>query len=208
MSIPELHEAAAADQLPRSPIRLEGRVRCADPIHTPDGERLALFHRDVEVQLADGSWRTIERFRDARAIDLWQRTVSIPVDLTQVGEPVLTIPHLWEGAPDQLDASHRPAVERLAAERGPIRAARATTRRVMLVDELTVLGLPARDVSGAPRLDPPPGGYLVSTVELDVAMRLLAGPHRSRMLAGFGLVGVGAVAAAIGLVAAVLQLLA
>jgi hypothetical protein len=31
----------------------------------------------------------------------------------------------------------------------------------------------------------------VSTVELDVAMRLLAGPHRRRMLAGYaiGLVG-------------------
>jgi hypothetical protein len=67
--LPDLREAAAADQLPRTAIRLEGRVRCADPIVTADGERVALLHRDVEVQLPNGAWRTIERLRDARPID-------------------------------------------------------------------------------------------------------------------------------------------
>jgi hypothetical protein len=207
MSVPELHEAAAADALPRTAVRLEGRVRCADPIRTPDGERLALLHRDVEVQLRNGSWRTIERLRDARHVDLWQRTVSVPLDLAQVAEPLVTIPHLWEGSPDELDVSHRPALERLA-EQGPLRRARATTRRVMLVDQLTVLAVPARDPSGALRLDPPPGGYLASTVDLDVAMRLLAGPHRQRMLTGFGFVAIGVVAGLIGAVTALVQLLA
>jgi hypothetical protein len=207
-SLPDLHAAAAADTLPRSVVRLEGRVRCADPIQLPDGERLALLHRDVQVQLPDGSWKTIERLRDARPIDLWQRTVSVPVDLGRLAEPLVTIPHLWEGSLDELDPTHRPAVERLAAQQGPPRRARATTRRVTLVDELTVLGVPARDGSGTLRLDPPPGGYLASTVELDVAMRLLAGPHRRRMLFGFGMVAIGAVAGLIGIVAAVVRLLA
>lgn len=208
MSLPELHEAARGDALPRFAVRLEGRVRCADPIRGPDGERLALLHRDVEVELERGGWRTIERFRDARPIDLWQRTVSVPLDLGQVAEPLVTIPHLWEGQADELDASHRPAVERLAAEYGRPLRARATTRRVMLVDELIVLAVPARDPGGALRLEPPQGGYLASTVDLDVAMRLLAGPHRRRMLTGFGLVAIGAVSGLVGALAAVVQLLA
>lgn len=208
MSLAELQESAAADALPRTPVRVEGRVRCADPIRTPDGERLALLHRDVEVELPNGAWRTIERFRDARQIDLWQRTVSVPLDLGQLAEPLVTIPHLWEGTPDELDPTHRPALERLAAEQGPARRARATTRRVMLVDEIIVLAVPTRDRDGSLRLDPPAGGYLAATVDLDVAMRLLAGPHRQRMLTGFGLVAIGAVAGLIGAVAAVIQLLA
>jgi hypothetical protein len=63
----------------------------------------------------------------------------------------------------------------------------------MLVDHLIVLAEAARDERGALRLDPPPGGFLVATVELDVAMRLLAGPHRRRMLAGYAVTAVGAV---------------
>jgi hypothetical protein len=207
MSLPDLTGAAAAGELPQGAVRVEGRVRCADPIHTPNGERLALLHRDVDVQLPNGTWRTIERLRDARPIDLWQRTVSVPLDLGQLAEPLVTIPHLWEGPPNELDPTHQPAVERLAAEQGPPRRARAMTRRVMLVDELTVLAVPSRDQTGSLRLDPPPGGYLASTVDLDVAMRLLAGPHRRRMLTGFGLVAIGAVAGLIGAVATVIQLL-
>jgi hypothetical protein len=208
VSLADLAQAAAAGELPPTAVRVAGRVRCATPIPTADGERLALLHRDVEVELADGTWKTIERFRDARPIDLWQRTVSVPLDLARLAEPLVTIPHLWEGSPDELDSTHRPAVDRVADEQGPLRRARATTRRVMLVDELTVLAVPRRGDDGALRLDPPPGGYLASTVDLDVAMRLLAGPHRRRMLTGFGLVAIGAVAGLIGAVAVVVQLLA
>jgi hypothetical protein len=71
-----------------------------------------------------------------------------------------------------------------------------------------VLAIAARDGNGALRLDPPAGGYLAATVDLDVAMRLLAGPHRQRMLAGFGLVALGAVAGLIGAAAALVRLMA
>jgi hypothetical protein len=57
------------------------------------------------------------------------------------------------------------------------------------------------------RLDPPPGGFLASTVDLDVAMRLLAGPHRGRMLAGYGLAAVGVAVLVVALVAGVAGLL-
>ena len=206
-SLPDLHAAAARNKLPRGEVRVEGRVRCSDPIRAADVGRLALLHRDVEVEQPDGRWRLIERLRDARTIDLWERSTSVPLDLGQLAEPLITIPHQWEGSPAELDATHQPAVARVSAEHHPPRRARAVTRQVMLVDQLIVVAVPVRTADGALRLDPPPGGFLVATVELDVALRLLAGPHRRRMIAGYAVSAAGLVALAIGLGTLVLALL-
>jgi hypothetical protein len=198
----DLQDLATRDRLPSGLVRIEGRVRCANPLVLPSGDRLAALHRDVEVELPDGQWRLIERVREARAIDLWERAASVPLDLANLAEPLITIPQVWEGSPAELGDSYRPILDRLAANEGPARRARATTRRVSLVDQLIVLAMPERDQAGRLRVRPPPGGFLAANVELDTAMRLLAGPQRTRMLAGFavGAIGVAAVVAgAIGL---------
>lgn len=201
--IGELQALAAGDQLPPSPVRVEGRVRCANPLLTADGDRLAALHRDAEVQLPDGRWRVIERLRETRPIDLWERTASVPIDLSEAAEPLITIPQVWEGRASELGEAYRPALDRLAAEAGSptaasAAAARATTRQLTLADRLIVLAVPARDEGGRLRLTPPPGGYLIAGVELDTAMRLLAGPRRRRMLMGFSLCLVGSVVALVG----------
>ena len=175
---------------------------------TPAGERLALLHRDLELQSADGRWRTIERARDARPVDLWQRSASVRLDLAQVAEPLIAIPLVWEGDPAELSASVQPAVERVRAEHGPLQRARATTRQVLLVDELIVLATPARGEEGKLRVDPPPGGYLVTNADLDVAMRLLAGPHRRRMVAGYAVAFASLLVTVAGLIAVVVTLIA
>ncbi|HJT64733.1 MAG TPA: hypothetical protein VJ839_08190 [Candidatus Limnocylindria bacterium] len=206
-SLSDLRAAAARDELPRGEVRVEGRVRCSDPIRTADGERLALLHRDVEVEQPDGRWRLIERLRDARTIDLWERSTSVQLDLGQLAEPLITIPHRWEGTPAELDATHQPAVARVSAENRPPRRARAVTRQVMLVDQLIVVAVPGRTTDGALRLDPPSAGFLVATVELDVALRLLAGPHRRRMIAGYAVSAAGLLALAVGIGTLVLAVL-
>ena len=204
-SLPALQDKAARDQLPKGPVRVEGRVRCANPLVTPDGDRLAALHRDVEVQLPDGRWRVIERLREARTVDLWERSASVRLDLADLAEPFISIPRVWEGSPSDLGGSYRPAVDRVAGEVGTLHRARATTRQLSLVDQLIVLAIPRRDEHGRLRLEPPSGGYLATNVELDTAMRLLAGPNRTRMLTGYavGAIGVAAlVAGAIGLLVA------
>jgi hypothetical protein len=173
----------------------------------PDGDRLAALHRDVEVRSPDGRWRTIERLRDSRPIDLWERTASVALDLAVMTEPLITIPHRWDGSPTELDETYRPAVARLEEEFGPPSAARATTRQLTLVDQLIVLAAVERDENDRVRLVPPPGGMLVANVELDTAMRLLAGPHRTRMLVGFAVVAVGGALAVLGLIALAVTLL-
>ena len=76
-------------------------------------------------------------------------------------------------------------------------------RRRRLIDRLLVLASITRDAAGGIALAPPPGGYLVSSLELDDAMRLLGGPRPRLLLAGTAAIWVGA--ALIG--AAVLALL-
>jgi len=194
----DLQDLAARDQLPPGLVRVEGRVRCAKPLVLPGGDRVAALHRDVEVELPDGRWRVIERVREARTIDLWERAASVPLDLADLAEPLITIPHVWEGSPAELGDSYQPALDRMAGEFGPPRRARSTTRQLSLVDQLIVLALPGRDGTGRLQLRPPSGGFLAATVELDTAMRLLAGPGRTRMLAGFAVGAVGAVIAVAG----------
>jgi hypothetical protein len=69
---------------------------------------------------------------------------------------------------------------------------------VSVVERLLVLAVAARDPDGRVRLAPPPGGYVITALDLDDAMRLAAGPRRRFLLAGVGLIVVGC----LGLVAA------
>lgn len=176
------------DELPDRPLRVSGRIRCREPLVVGDGERLVAFHRDVEVRIGQ-TWRSVERMREARSFELWDHDGSVTVDPAAAAEPLITIPHVWRGSPDELEEPHASAATRLAERHGPISEARATTRTINVTDRLLVLGRPTRDPQGVARLDPPAGGYLISNLELPDAMRLLGGRHR-RAAAG-GVVGIG-----------------
>jgi hypothetical protein len=184
------------EPLPSRPIRVVGRIRCRDPLDAGDGERLVAFHRDVEVRLG-GRWRSVERMRETRSFELWDHDGSLTMDPALAAEPLITIPQVWRGTASELSEPHASAAARLA-ERHDAAAteARATTRSINVTDRLLVVARASRDPSGAVRLDPPDGGYLISTVALEDAMRLLGGTNR-RAAAG----GVVGLALAIGLLA-------
>jgi hypothetical protein len=63
------------------------------------------------------------------------------------------------------------------------------TRTINVADRLLVVARVERDPTGAVVLRPPEGGYLISAVALDDAMRLLGGTNR-RAAAG-GVIGLG-----------------
>ena len=184
------------------PVRVAGRVRCVDPIVLPGGERLALLHRDIDVHLASGRWQPIERIRESRAIDLWERGTAIALDPTQVAEPIVAIPQVWQGSPAELPEALQRAVDQVGRSSGPITEARSVTRTILLVDELLVLGQPGIGPGGEPAMLPPEGGLIVSNLALDDAMRILGGRHRRLLTLGLGTAAVGAVLALVGLVGA------
>ena len=197
------------DPVPDRPVRLSGRIRCPDPIITADDERLVAIHRDVEVRLSDGRWRTIERVRETRGMELWDHDGSLPLDLARAAEPLVTIPHVWRGDVAALEQEgHLAAVRRLAQEGlGPM-AARSVTRTISTVDRLLVLARPVAAEGGGIALEPPAGGFVVSALELPDAMRLLGGPRRRWLLAGAALTAAGVLTAVAALVITVATALA
>lgn len=209
LRVGELLDLAPADPLPRRPVRVLGRIRCAEPIITSQDDRLVAFHRDVEVATPRGGWRSIERLRETRSFELWDHDGSLEVDPAQAAEPLVVLPHVWAGPVEELDETYAGALARVAAEQGqPVRA-RSTTRMVSVVDRLLVLAAVTRGSDGRVALAPPRGGYVVSALELDDAMRLLGGPHRRLMLAGMAaaalsvvLLGAAVLVVVVGLAAA------
>jgi hypothetical protein len=187
--------------LPERPVRVAGRIRCPDPMVTDRDERLVALHRDVEVRLPDGRWRAIERLRETRGFELWDHDGSLPLDASRAAEPLVTIPHVWRGDAAELeDEGHRAAVTRLEREGQRPVAARSVTRAISVVDRLLVLARPVRAEDGRVVLEPPPGGFVISSLDLPDAMRLLGGPRRTWLLGGAGLVGLGVVLTALALV--------
>ena len=209
LRVGELLDLAPGDPLPQRPVRVVGRIRCAEPIITAQDDRLVAFHRDVEVATARGRWRGIERLRETRSFELWDHDGSLEVDPAQAAEPLVVLPHVWSGSVTELDESYAAALARLTAEQGPPMGARASTRMVSVVDRLLLLAAITRGADGRVALAPPPGGYIVSALDLDDAMRLLGGPHPRMMLAvtaavalSVALLGVAAVLLVVGFTAA------
>ena len=194
-------EALRLEEPPLRPVRVSGRIRCLDPLVAPDGERLVAYHRDVEVRSATGGWRTIERLRETRSFELWDHAGSMSVDPTGAAEPLLTIPLVWEGKPDDIGDEHKPGVARVAREEGQPVAARAVTRTISEVDRLLVLAQVRAHGSRRASLEPPKGGFVISSLELDAAMRLLGGQHRRQLTFAIGLLALGGVLLIGGLVA-------
>lgn len=173
--------------LPARPVRVAGRIRCREPLEMGGGERLVAFHRDVDI-LVGGTWRTLERLRETRSFDLWDHDGALPVDPAQAAEPLVVIPHVWRGSPSELEEPHASAVARLVERHGPATEARAITRGINVTDRLMLLARARRDEAGHVVLEPPEGGYLVTNLALDDAMRLLGG--RNRRLATLGVIAV------------------
>ena len=189
LRVGELLDLASGDPLPERPVRVVGRIRCAEPILTSQDDRLVALHRDVAVAAPRGRWRSIERLRETRSFELWDHDGSLAVDPAQAAEPLVVLPHVWSGSVTELDESYAAALARVTAEQGaPVRA-RASTRMVSVVDRLLMLATITRDGDGRVALGPPPGGYILSALDLDDAMRLLGGPRRRLMLAGAAAVG-------------------
>jgi hypothetical protein len=183
LRVGELLDLGPGNPLPMRPVRVVGRIRCAEPIVTAQDDRLVAIHRDVEVSV-QGGWRSVERLRETRSFELWDHEGSLTVDPAEAAEPLVTLPHVWAGTPDELDGSYAAALSRVTAEQGAPRRARATTRMVSVIDRLLLLAVVRRDRDGRIRLAPPPGGYILSALELDETMRLLGGSRPRLMLAG------------------------
>lgn len=199
--IGDLADAADAGSV----LRVAGRIRCRDPLHADGGERLVAYHRDVEVRLPNGGWRSLERLREARSFELWDHDGSATLDPSLAADPLITIPSIWRGDVAELNEPHASAARALSERLGEAAVeARATTRTINVTDRLLVLARVGVRPDGGVALEPPDGGYLITNLALDDAMRLLGGRHRRLTALAVAGIGAGSVLAVAGLVGAVI----
>lgn len=187
----------SGDPLPERAVRVSGRLRCRDPLEMGGGERLVAFHRDVEVR-AGGTWRSVERLRETRSFELWDHDGSLTLDPAEAAEPLVVIPKVWRGDPATLEEPHAAAAARLVERAGAVTEARAITRSLNVTDRLLVLARVTRAQDGSPSLAPPDGGYVITNLAIDDAMRLLGGRNRRLVAASVAGLGIAIALLAIG----------
>src|SRR5437899_3057358 len=117
-------------------------------------------------------------------------------------------PRLREGRADELGGELASGRARVGTEEGPPVAARAVTRTIAEVDRLLVLAQVRVAGGGGAGLEPPPGGFVISALELDAAMRLLGGPHRRQLALAIAVLAVGGLLLVAGVVAGLANLIA
>jgi len=185
-----LRLAAAGE---RRYVAVHGRVDAEDPFL--DAADRPLVYRRTRIEVRErGRWRRVEESVEQVPFELRDGLDALAVDTTGIGDGLVVMPResaglvrdLADRAPEGLD---------------PDAPARARVDQVSSVEHATVLGWPAVDGAGRPTMTPGRGRPLVlSVLEGDEAMRVLAGGDRLRPRIAAALLALGVALGAIGII--------
>jgi hypothetical protein len=158
-----------------------------------DEHQRPLVLRRTRLETRTGSrWTAVEDRREVVPFHVGEATATIAVDGEALGDGLVTVTREAEGT-----ASEVP--ERVPAGTPPATPVRLRIEQLSIVDHALVLGVPVLDADAGPILRPGFGRPLIlTTLERDEAMRVLAsGRQRTAqaatalLLAGLALVVVG-----------------
>ena len=174
-------------------VRIDGRLDADDEFLDENERPLVFRRRRIEARLAGAGWRVLDEQREAIPFRVREGLDEIGVDETAIDDGLITLARESAGtageAPDLLP---RP----LPAET-PVRV---TLEQLSSVEHVTVLGVPVVTPGGAVHLTAGTGRPLViSTLERDEAMRVLASGSRVRPIAAAGSLLGGMILLVIGL---------
>ena len=178
--------ALAGSDGPSRYVRVAGRID-AEVDFEDDAHRPLVFRR-TRLEIRDGSkWRTIDDKREAVPFQVNEDLDSIAVDHEDLDAGLIVMPRESTGTaaevPDAVPDGTDPAA-----------TLRLQVQQVSTVEHAIVLGVPSLDAQGRPRLGAGLGRPLIlTTLQTDEAMRILAAEHARRPLAA-------AIALAVGLV--------
>ncbi len=176
-------------------VGVEGRIDSADDF--PDENERPLVYRRTrfEVRLP-GRWRTVDDARRAVPFSLDAGLASIAIDVDVLGPGLVVLARESAGVAGDVP-------DRFPAGIAPSTRARMRIEQVSSVEHATALGLPVLDADGRPLLSAGLGRPLVlSTMERDDAMRVLAEGRRGRAIASVILLVAGPLLVASGVFAA------
>jgi hypothetical protein len=182
-------------------VRVTGRIDAVDPFPDEFGRPLVLRRERVEVREGD-RWRAVGEARREVAFALRDRLGEIDVDGAALDEGLVVIPRESTGRAGEI-------ADRFEGPVDPALAVRFRVDQVSAVEHAFAVGVPMLAENGSVRLEAGRGRPLIlTTLELDEAMRVLARGQRQRATLAAGLLVAGLACIAIALVLAVAPLIA
>lgn len=173
-------------------VKVHGRVD-SDEEFPGDGDRPIVYRRRrLQHGGGRGGWRTFDDERTAVPFGLTEKGQRILVDGEALGDGLVVVPRLAEGVAGDLpadgagdgDGPERPDRPDLP----PSTPVRLRIEQVSSIDHATVAGVPRLDDAGQAIIGPGLGRPLIlTTLEPEEAMRVLASERRGELLLASGL---------------------
>jgi hypothetical protein len=179
-------------------VRTHGRITSDEEFPDENDRPLVYRRRRLQRPGRQGRWDDLDDERLAVPFGIEDRRSFVAIDVDALGEGLVVVPRLAEGTAGELPEAFAARLPGLPAS-APVRL---RIEQLSAVEHATAAGVPRLGVDGQPILTSGLGRPLiVSPLELDAAMRVLAGDRRRLvLLAGALLVG-GLGALAVGVVA-------
>ena len=184
-------------------VRVHGRIDSDEEFTDHEGKPIVYRRRRLQ-QRAHGSWQTFEDDRQAVPFRLQEAGERVAIDIEALGDGLVVVPREAQGvAADLSEGALGGPLPDLPAET-PVRL---RVEQVSSVEHATAAGVPRLEPDGSVVLGPGQGRPLVlTTLELDEAMRILGADRRPALLAAAALIASVPVLLVIGVVLLVLGL--
>lgn len=185
-------------------VRVHGRIDSDEEFPDTDGQPLVYRRRRLQRRSGRDGWETFDDQREAVPFGLREQGQHIRVDAGALGDGLVVVPRESEGVAADLTEE---VVGRALPEMAPATPVRLRIERVSVTDHATAAGVPRLDRDGGVVLGAGLGRpLLLSTLEQDEAMRVLARGQQRRLRLALGLLVASPIVIAIGLVALVFGL--
>ncbi len=179
-------------------LGVEGRIDATDAF-TDEHDRPLVFRRTRLELRTRGRWRTIDDAVERVPFSLDAGPASIAVDVDALAAGLAVLPRESQGTAGEIP-------DRMPPGTPPTSPVRLRVEQVSSVEHATALGCPRVEPDGSVRLTAARGRPLVlTTLERDEAMRVLAGGRRRRAVAAAALLVAAPVLVTAGLLAALVR---
>jgi len=169
----------------RAYVRVDGRIDSEEDFEGPDHQPLVF--RRVRLEARRGSaWRPFEDHRQTVPFTLTEGLDSIAVDVDQLDRGLVVVPRESVGTAADL-------ADRVPDGTPSATAVRARIEQVSSVEHAIVLGYPASGSDGPTMTSGTSRPLVLTVLEPDEAMRVLAADGRGRTRAAAALIGAAAV---------------
>lgn len=166
-------------------VRLHGRVDSDEEFPDDEGRPIVYRRRRLQRRGARSGWETFDDDRLAVPFRLTEKGEQVGIDTASLGDGLVVVPRESEGIAADVSAE---AVTGTLPQMPADTPVRLRIEQISAVDHAIAAGVPRVGDDGSVVLGPGPDRPLVlTTLELDEAMRVLAGGRRNELMVAAGL---------------------